>query len=499
MPLMHHGEEKAEELLRLALDSGNLGIYEWQPESGKLYWDEGVRKIWGVELDAPVSYELFNEGIHPDDREKVQSAVSTALASVPTRSSYSIEYRVVAIDTGVERWVASSAHIQFDQTGRITRVVGVAQDITERKQAQIALAKSEAYFRAVFETSCVGMGQVDPETGYILRANNILANMLGYTPEELVGIRFSDFTHPLDREEDWLRYSKMVRGEVPVYDTEKRYLTKSGEVIWARVTANIVSPPYAPPRTIGIVQEITATKNAEIELHEASRRKDEFIMMLSHELRNPLASIATSASVLQNDRGLAAETKSRLWQIHDRQIKHLIRLIDDLLDATRMTTGKIKLQLAPVLLSDVVKRAVDLCQSAITASGHTLQIDLCDESLVVSGDATRLVQVVSNLLANAVKYTPDNGSIAIQLSKNDHQALLRVQDSGIGMEPEALEHIFDLFAQAHEAKTGDITGLGVGLTLVRGLTEAHGGTVKAFSEGLNRGSEFLLRCPLMVE
>jgi PAS domain S-box-containing protein len=230
-------------------------------------------------------------------------------------------------------------------------------------------------------------------------------------------------------------------------------------------------------------------------LRDADRRKDEFLAMLAHELRNPLAPIRSSLQILKMP-GLDAATVERTQGMMERQVQHLVRLVDDLLDVSRVMRGKITLHRERVELATIVARAVETAQPLIEAQGHELIIGLPDESLPLEGDPVRLAQVVGNLLTNAAKYTEPKGSIWLTAQREGGEAVLRVRDTGIGIAPDMLPRIFDLFVQVDHAATRSQGGLGIGLTLVKKLVAMHGGTVEARSAGLKKGSEFVVRLPL---
>jgi signal transduction histidine kinase len=230
-------------------------------------------------------------------------------------------------------------------------------------------------------------------------------------------------------------------------------------------------------------------------LRESDRRKDEFLAMLAHELRNPLAPIRNSLEILKMPRidpGTAQQTRS----IMERQIHQLVRLVDDLLDVSRVMRGKITLQRETVELATVVARAVEAAQPLIDVQGHRLDISLPPDSLLLSADPVRLTQVIGNLLMNSAKYTDANGHILLSAHREGDQAILSVRDNGIGITPEVLPHIFDLFVQADHASAKAQGGLGIGLTLVKNLVKLHDGMVAAHSAGLGQGSEFVIRLPL---
>jgi signal transduction histidine kinase/CheY-like chemotaxis protein len=227
----------------------------------------------------------------------------------------------------------------------------------------------------------------------------------------------------------------------------------------------------------------------------ANRAKDEFLAMLGHELRNPLAPILTALQLLKL-RGI--QTGERERDIIERQVRHLVSLVDDLLDVSRITRGKIELRRRPLEMADVVARAIEMASPLLEQQRHDLTVDVPSEGLIVDGDAARLAQVVSNLLTNAAKYTDPGGAIAVTATAEGEQVVLRVTDTGSGIERDMLPRIFDLFVQQPQTLDRSRGGLGLGLAIVRSLVELHGGRVSAASDGPGAGSEFTVRLPLEV-
>jgi signal transduction histidine kinase len=234
------------------------------------------------------------------------------------------------------------------------------------------------------------------------------------------------------------------------------------------------------------------------ELAAANRRKDEFLAMLSHELRSPLASIHYAVLLLDRQMG-AALAQHRMQAVIERQLRRMTHLVDELLDVSRITSGRMHLQRERLDLRDVVNHALETLESDITERHHRLSTELPDMPVWLEGDPYRLEQVFVNLLANASRYTDAGGELAVWIHTIDGQAVVRVRDSGIGIAPDALPHIFDLFKQAHEDDPRSKAGLGVGLAVVRTLVELHGGSVAAASAGSGQGSEFTVRLPIPVE
>jgi signal transduction histidine kinase/ActR/RegA family two-component response regulator len=239
---------------------------------------------------------------------------------------------------------------------------------------------------------------------------------------------------------------------------------------------------------------LSSMEAAQRRLEEQDRRKDEFLAMLGHELRNPLASIISSVHVMQHAR--EPETQARTREIIERQGRHLARLVDDLLDVSRVTLGKIALERKPVDLGEVAARCVQTFQLPAADAQHTLSLMRCGEPLVVEGDQVRLDQVLSNLVSNAIKYTPPRGHIRVTVRREHATAVLAVDDDGIGMDRELVPKVFDLFTQGTPTIDRARGGLGLGLSLVKSLVERHGGQVEACSEGRGQGSRFTVRLPL---
>ncbi len=230
-------------------------------------------------------------------------------------------------------------------------------------------------------------------------------------------------------------------------------------------------------------------------LAEGDRRKDEFLAMLAHELRNPLAPITTTLALLEAEAPGSSDV-GRYHHLIRRQVEHMTRLVDDLLEVSRITRGKFELQVVPILLAEVIEDAIDISRPMLDARAHTLTVD-AGAATWVEGDRIRLTQVFSNLLNNAAKYTPPGGRVAISVRREASDVVIEIADNGIGLAPQALEPIFQLFVQYNAGSRGTLSGLGIGLTLVRTLVERHGGSVRAQSAGPNQGSTFTVRLPLL--
>jgi signal transduction histidine kinase/ActR/RegA family two-component response regulator len=276
-------------------------------------------------------------------------------------------------------------------------------------------------------------------------------------------------------------------------------LRKGGDRFWA---LGIVSPLQdAAGRHSGyskILRDMTKRKRAEEAAREADRRKDECLAMLGHELRNPLAPIRNAVQIIRLA-GAQSPAVEQAGEMVERQVQHMTRLVDDLLDVSRVSRGKVELRKEQVSLATVIVRAIENARPLIDARKHELILALPPRPVWLEGDLTRLVQILGNLLTNAAKYTEAGGRIWLTAEREGDRAVLPVRDSGIGIKSDLLPRIFDLFVQADRARDRAEGGLGIGLTLVRSLVEMHGGTVTATSDGPGRGSEFVVRLPALPE
>ena len=245
-------------------------------------------------------------------------------------------------------------------------------------------------------------------------------------------------------------------------------------------------------QTERLQQQARALEAVQEELRRADRMKDDFLAVLSHELRNPLGAIRNGVYLLRDGR---PEDAGHIHDMMDRQLKQLVRLIEDLLDVSRITRGKIVLRKEPVELSQVVHDALELSRGPIDAQGHDLHVDLPPQPVTLLGDRSRLAQVFSNVLHNAAKFTPARGRIDLVAEREDGAVVVRIRDNGTGIPVDMLDEVFGMFTQADRSPARQSGGLGIGLSLVRGLVEAHGGTVVAHSEGAGKGSEIEVRLP----
>ncbi len=383
-------------------------------------------------------------------------------------------------------------------------VVGSGTNITERKRAEAALRHSEARYRALLDHAPVGVAHnsLDGRFEYV---NRSFCKLVGYSAEELYTMRWQDLTHPEDVPRDQELASQVIEGKLDDYTVEKRYIRKDGGVVWVNLFGNFVADDSGRAvQGVAIVIDITERidahrmlRESETRFREANERKDEFLAMLSHELRNPAAAIGNAAQALS--RLVDREKERSLIGIVERQIGHLGHLLDDLLDVSRITQGRIEINRERLTLQSCVDIAVETTQPLLQQKKHRLTLSMSPEPLWVNADKVRLAQCIANLLTNAAKYTEAGGEIEVRTLAEGGCASVAITDNGIGMPPELIPRVFELFVQGERTLDRSQGGLGIGLALCRMLTEMQGGTVTGSSPGIGQGSTFTLRLPLALE
>jgi PAS domain S-box-containing protein len=374
----------SENRFRMAIESAQLGTWDWNLITNQLIWDEGCKAMFGLPPEAESNIEVFFAGLHPDDKERLEQVVQWTL-NPASSGKYDVEYRTIGIQDGVERWIAARGQAYFDAANNPQRFVGTVVNITEQKRIE----------------------------------------------------------------------------------AEREQL---------------------------LAREQAAREAAD----RANRIKDEFLAVLSHELRSPLNPILGWARLLQSGK-LSEARRAEALKTIERNANLQTQLIEDLLDISRIMQGKLSLTAAPVSLSFVISAALETVRLAAEAKNIAIALDFDSEIALVSGDAARLQQAVWNLLTNAVKFTTNNGQVTVELRQLDRLAQIRVIDTGKGINPQFLPHVFEYFRQEDGSTTRKFGGLGLGLAIVRQIVEMHGGTVTAESQGENQGATFIIQLPLMQQ
>ncbi len=389
----------------------------------------------------------------------------------------------------------------FDRNGRVGGVLSFALDISDRVRGRRALEERERAvearerrLQAILEHAGVGIGTLDDQ-GRWIDANPTLCEMLGYTSAELRGLALRDITHPDDRRDGDVQMQRVLSGERDAYAAELRCLRKDGSEVWVHLRATLADPFARRKELIAIVEDGTAGRRQRREMEDAARLKDEFIAMLGHELRNPLAALSNAAQ-LQKELPLDDPHFLRSRAIIERQVAHMRRLVDDLLDVARIVRQKIHLVKEIVNLAEPVRAVVSDQENRATARQLSLEVSVQDEPLWVHGDRARLYQIVDNLVGNGIKFTPACGKIRVEVLREGGDAIIRVHDSGMGFVHDELPQMFQAFHQNEHNMQRGSAGLGLGLALVKGLVDLHEGRVQASSEGRGLGATFEVRLPL---
>ncbi len=390
---------------------------------------------------------------------------------------------------GAVIWSLSTITLVKDRAGRAQHLIWIVEDITERKLAEEAQARLVAVI-ASSDDSIISM-TLD---GGVLSWNRGAEYIYGYTADEMIGKTTQELI-PSDRlDEEPAILDRIRKGErIEHFETLRK--RKDGSVFNVSIAVSPIEDSRG--RIIGaskITRDITQGKLTEAALRETDRRKDEFLATLAHELRNPLAPIRQAALISESE---GATDAQRRWShnVISRQVRHMSLLLDDLLDISRITRGTLELRLEDTELADILEAAVETARPVIDAKGHKFKIEAPDESVQFMADPLRLAQILSNLLTNAAKYTDPGGEIRLRVACERQSIVFAVKDSGIGIPAEALKNIFEMFSQVKSTRDRSEGGLGIGLSLTRGLVDLHGGRIEARSAGTGFGSEFIVRLP----
>jgi PAS domain S-box-containing protein len=519
------------EQVRLALEAGGMGTWEWDVARGTVRWSERLEALHGLAAGSfPGTFEAFQADVHPDDRARLQAAIAGALET----GQHRIDYRIVRPD-GAVRWVEGRGELVRDSAGRPLRMIGVCTDVTDLRRAAERLAFLGEIARSITssldldtvlrriaegsqalcgaDTAAIFLADGDSNTmvprfrvgppldayrGLRIRPGEGVGGEVIMTRRPIRVARYADDPrvppsfHAIARETGTVALmvvpilvGEEVAGLLYISNRTATSFTDEDETICVRL-AEQAAVAIQNARWAGAQQAARAAAEA------ANRAKDEFLAMLGHELRNPLGAASSAARVLMIADPHGGEAAAAR-EVMGRQLRHLTRLVDDLLDVSRAMTGKIVLRRERVDLGAVARRTVDALIAGDRLARHRVTVDAA--VAWVDADPTRLEQIVSNLVENAAKYTPDGGTIVVRSRPDGERAVLTVTDSGIGIAADLLPRVFELFVQGDRALDRRGGGLGIGLTLVQRLAEMHDGDVTASSDGPNLGSTFTVRLP----
>jgi PAS domain S-box-containing protein len=472
------GSRESAPRFRTFADTAPAMLWVTEPDGRCSYLSRGWYEFTGQTPAEALGFGWL-DAVHPVDQEDAHHLFVAANA---VHESFALEHRLRRAD-GVYRWVIDAGRPRLGAGGAFHGYVGSVIDIHDRKVAEDRLDLA-------VNSGEVGLWYCDLPFDRLVW-NRQVKEHFGLPPDAIVTIEtFFERLHPDDREPTRLAIEAAIETR-STYDTHYRTVGLDGQTRSIRAIGRARYDGARPVRFDGITVDVTELVSLRESAEAANRAKDEFLAMLGHELRNPLAPILTALQLLKL-RG--TDGTHREHSIIERQVKHLVALVDDLLDVSRITRGMVDLKRGEVDLADVVARALEMVSPLLEQQGHTLSVDVA-RGVLVDGDARRLAQAVANLLMNAAKYTEPGGAITVSAWAEGDEAIVKVRDTGSGIAPEVLPKIFDLFVQERQALDRSRGGLGLGLTISRRLIELHGGVIAATSGGKDRGSEFTIRLP----
>lgn len=484
----------SEERIRIALEAAELGAWDWNIVEDRVAWNEQHFYLLGLKpRSGKIAAADFLKHIHPDDLGRVEEELRKAIDETGV---YEAEFRILRADTGECRWMRGYGRVmEREGGGRASRMTGAMYDITQSRTAEETIRQSAERLRLIMDSAeDYAILTLDTE-GIITAWNTGAEKIFGFSAREAVGQPADIIFTPEDRAAGVPQkeiQTALVEGRA---SDERWHVRKDDSRFYV---SGVLVPLLDNGKLQGfakIARDLTERRRMEEALRQADRRKDEFLATLAHELRNPLAPIRSGLEIIRR-KTHDKESRMEALGIIERQTNQMVRLVDDLLDISRITQGKIKLQIKRMNLKRAIEMALEGSRDILDKADHELIISIPEADICIDGDLTRITQVIQNVLNNAGKYTLPGGKIWLTVKKEKGEAVVTVRDNGIGIPPAMLTKIFDLFSQIETASEQSRSGLGIGLSVVKSLVEMHHGTIKALSEGEGKGSEFIIRLPL---
>jgi PAS domain S-box-containing protein len=480
--------------LESTMAAAEIGSWVWDVVLNQFTADRNLAALYGLGDETELNGDPMRhrQRIHAEDLPGVRAAEDAAMNSGVLAST---EFRV-KLPNGTERWMARRGKVQLDEGGRAIFISGVLIDITAQKVAEQALRSSEKLYRAIGESIDYGVWLCDPQ-GWNLYASESFLKLIGMTQEQFSNLGWGSLLHPDEAAGTVAAWLECARTGAVWY---REHRMRGIDGLYHPILAQGV--PIRGERGevtgwAGISLDISRLKRTEEALRDADRRKDEFLATLAHELRNPLAPIRHAVKLLTAP---SADEHQQVFarEIIGRQVLRMALLLDDLLDVSRITRGKLDLKREVVDLRSIVDAAVETARPMIESKQQQLAIELPSEPLRLFADPLRLSQSLSNLLTNATKYTDSEGQIGLKVTLTPSELAMTVKDTGIGIEPRTIPALFEMFSQVDSAIDRAEGGLGIGLALVKGLVDLHGGTVEGQSAGTGQGSKFTIHLPRTI-
>ncbi len=477
----------------------DYAIFMLDPSGYVATWNAGAQRFKGYEADEIIGRHFST--FYPET--DVASGKCEMELEVSEREGRFEEEGWRVRKDGTQFWANVVITAVRDASNTLVGFAKVTRDLTDRKRAEDERLAVEQRFRLLVESvKDYALIIMDPR-GYISTWNEGAERIKGYKADEIIGRHFSTFYPSEDVAAAKCELELQVAEREGNFEEEGWRVRKDGTTFWANVVISAMRDQHGT--LVGfskVTRDLTERRRGDDEraarrmAEQANKSKDEFLAMLGHELRNPMAPIVTALELLK----LRGERRgAKEHQVIERQVKHMMHLIDDLLDVSRIARGKIDIKRKQVDVRDVMAKAVEIASPLFEERRHHVDITLPPHDLVVSGDEARLTQVLGNLLTNASKYTDPGGHISASAEQEGEQIVIEVCDDGRGITEELLPRVFDLFEQGYQSSDRSGGGLGLGLTVVRSLVEVHGGTVQAHSDGVGKGSRFVIRLPAVSE
>lgn len=544
-----------EQQLSVALDAAKMGAWSYDLESKKVQWSTNLEALHGLKPGTfGGSFEDFLQDIHPDDR---QAVINTITTDIERGTPHEMEYRIVKPDKSIA-WLQGKGQVIRDENGKTIRMTGVCMDVTDRKQAeqereellareQNARVEAEKAIetikrlQTVTDTALQHLAVDDLLNELLVRVREVLdvdsvaILLLSEDGEHLTLSAGVGLEKELAKEEVRIPFGRGIAGLIaknrePMVFADLSQAEVLNPIIRENISSLIGAPLIVKGKVVGVIHADTvrprnfteedrrllqlvadrtalaidhahlyrAEKSARIAAEDASRMKDEFLATVSHELRTPLNAIVGWSGMLRTGR-LDPPTSKRAMEIIDRNARAQTQLIDDMLDVSRIITGKLRVDTAPVDLLQVIEAAIDSIRPAVNSKSITLDLVADPKVGPVLGDADRLQQVIWNLLSNGVKFTPAQGKIDVILRRSGAEAEIVVTDTGQGINEAFLPYVFDRFRQADGAITRQHGGLGLGLAIARHLVELHGGSIEAHSDGDGKGATIVVKLLMLPQ
>ncbi len=487
-------EETRIKLRRLSaiVESSDDAIISADLNGTVISWNAAAEQLYGYSAGEAIGKNLQQLIFPPSKHDELRDSLERVLRSESVYRPDTL--RKCKDDKLLE--VAVNAFPVRNAAGDVVGIAAITRDITGQKDAERQLRISEEKYQDLYHHAPDMYASIDAQTGLILECNETLLKQLGYARETIIGQPVLKLYAAESQAAVQTVFAELQETGA-VHDAELKLVRQDGSIL--NVSLNVSALRDENGRIVrnrSMWRDITARKQAEEKLREAVRQREQFLAMLSHELRNPLNALQ-NATVLLNMEGIDANTAAMARHLIERQTAHMTRLLDDLLDVSRITQNKLELRREQTDLTRIVEYAVDTLRGLLEQRENQLLLDIPSTPLLVYGDPDRLQQVQANLLSNAAKYSAPGKRIWLTLGQDNDHAVISVRDEGAGIAKEMLERIFDLFVQMEQKADRTLGGMGVGLTLVRSIVAMHGGSVAAHSEGPGTGSEFIVRLPLL--